>query len=332
MSDLPKFSIIMAAYNAEKFIEKAIDSVIHQKYENWELIIVDDGSKDNTAIIVDRYSKQDDRILVIHQQNGGSAAAARKKALTKVTGDYIQILDSDDMLKEDLLFEYSDKIRQTEADIVIPNCIYFGKEDVLWEKKGYMGNYSIELDGFQGFYASLDWSIHGFFCVKTSLVKQIDSNDKLINDDEFFTRRMLFASKKIVFVDSTYYFRQNLNSTTQSEANSVRMFECLITDYNIYKFSLNEKMPKYCINRAYKLLCWSLISHEQKFERIKNMISNDDASWIYGVIKDVYKKTIRNILNQPLNIYSFFIISSLGLYPIFYYQNKLIAIFRRLSN
>ena len=69
-------SLIMAAYNAEKYIEAAIESILKQTYRNWELIIVDDGSVDRTPIIVDEYAKLDERIKVVHTKNSGTAAAA----------------------------------------------------------------------------------------------------------------------------------------------------------------------------------------------------------------------------------------------------------------
>lgn len=100
MNKVIKFSIIMAAYNAEKFIKEAINSVLYQTYQNWELIIVDDGSTDKTADIIDLYSRKDKRIITIHQKNSGTAAAARNTALKYVTGEYIQMLDADDKFEK----------------------------------------------------------------------------------------------------------------------------------------------------------------------------------------------------------------------------------------
>ena len=90
----PLVSIMMPAYNVEKFIGQAIESVLVQSYTNWELIIVDDGSKDGTANVITRF--QDKRIKAISQLNGGESAA-RNTALKAVTGEYLAFLDADDV-------------------------------------------------------------------------------------------------------------------------------------------------------------------------------------------------------------------------------------------
>lgn len=96
----------MAAYNAEKYISEAIQSIQKQRYDNWELIIVDDGSVDQTLKIAKSYEKQDNRIKVIHQCRSGTAAEARNTALKYVEGDFCQIIDSDDTVSNDLLYSY----------------------------------------------------------------------------------------------------------------------------------------------------------------------------------------------------------------------------------
>ena len=132
-----KFTFIMAAYNAEQYIKDAINSVINQTYDDWELIIVDDGSTDGTATIVDYYAECNSKIKVIHQKNSGTAAAARNSGLKYVSGDYIQLIDSDDMISKDLLEIYNNKLFSNSIVVLIPNCLcFFGNNinDIYWEK------------------------------------------------------------------------------------------------------------------------------------------------------------------------------------------------------
>ncbi|MBD5359292.1 MAG: glycosyltransferase family 2 protein [Bacteroides sp.] len=91
-----KVSIITPAYNASRFISQTIDSVIKQSHPEWEILIVDDGSKDNTAEIIAEYSAKDPRVKLIKQENGGSAAA-RNNALRNASGKYVCFLDADDL-------------------------------------------------------------------------------------------------------------------------------------------------------------------------------------------------------------------------------------------
>ena len=92
-------SIIMPTYNCAKFIGKTIESVIAQTYENWELVIVDDCSKDNTEEVVSKY--KDNRIKYYRLENNSGAAVARTEAMKKAIGSYMAFLDSDDLWKED---------------------------------------------------------------------------------------------------------------------------------------------------------------------------------------------------------------------------------------
>lgn len=89
-------SIVMPCYNGEQFIQETIESVMNQTYKSWELIIVDDGSKDNSYSIVSRYAKNDKRIHLIQQKNAGSAAA-RNNGIRHSKGQYLALLDSDDI-------------------------------------------------------------------------------------------------------------------------------------------------------------------------------------------------------------------------------------------
>lgn len=94
-------SIIIPAYNAADFLRRSVDSVISQEYENYQVIIVDDGSTDQTAAIADQLAAENDRIQVIHQRNGG-VSAARNAGLASAAGDYVLFLDADDALRPGL--------------------------------------------------------------------------------------------------------------------------------------------------------------------------------------------------------------------------------------
>lgn len=283
-----KFSIIMAAYNAEKYIKEAINSVLYQTYQNWELIIVDDGSADKTASITDLYAGTDKRIIVIHQENSGTAAAARNTALKYVTGGYVQMLDSDDKFEKTLLESYFDILQEKSADIIIPDCIYYDDNDVVWKKKAPGQDYSQLMDGKEAFGLSLDWTIHGFFCVKSELIKYIKYDTGLINGDEFTTRKLLYNAKKILFSNCHYFYRKNSDSTTKSKKNSARMFECLVTDKKIYCYALENKMPDNIKVKCANKLVASLIWHFIDYEKSKYQYSNKEKMFIQNIIQNIY--------------------------------------------
>ena len=115
-------SIITPAYNAEKYIERCVKSVINQTYKNIEHIIVDDGSTDNTGKILDKLKKSDERIKVIHKNNEG-VSKARNVALEEACGEYVLFADADDWLEPNMCEELINKILETKSDVVI--CEYY---------------------------------------------------------------------------------------------------------------------------------------------------------------------------------------------------------------
>jgi glycosyltransferase involved in cell wall biosynthesis len=112
----------MSVYNTEDYLKQAIESVVEQTYTNFELIIVNDGSTDNSGEIVDSYAERDNRIVVIHKENSG-LSDSRNIALKKVTGDYVGFIDSDDWYEPNYLEQLVDYIEKENLDIVI--CGYF---------------------------------------------------------------------------------------------------------------------------------------------------------------------------------------------------------------
>lgn len=118
-------SIIMPCYNGAQFLSETIESVQMQTYSKWELLIVDDGSSDNSVDIVKKYAKNDQRIIQISQENGGSAAA-RNNGISKANGQYIALLDSDDLWLPDFLDEQIKFMKEMKAVCV---CCTYGRID-----------------------------------------------------------------------------------------------------------------------------------------------------------------------------------------------------------
>ncbi len=99
---MSRASIIVPVYNAEKYINKCVDSILAQTYEDFELLLINDGSKDNSGNICDDYANKDKRVRVIHKENGG-VSSARNLGLDLANGDYVMFVDSDDWLEIDAL-------------------------------------------------------------------------------------------------------------------------------------------------------------------------------------------------------------------------------------
>lgn len=129
----PKVSILVAAYNIEKYIEQCIASIINQDYNNLEIIIVDDNSSDNTSVICDRMANTDSRIKIIHHKKNTKLPGVRNTGLDNATGDYIIFVDGDDWLAPDFVSYMLKTITVFDADMAI-NKVNFTSRDLIQVK------------------------------------------------------------------------------------------------------------------------------------------------------------------------------------------------------
>lgn len=116
-----KISVIMPVYNTQAYLKRAVDSVLNQTYRDWELIMIDDGSSDQSPQLCDQFAKNVDRITVIHKENGGQGSA-RNIAIDNCSGEYVMFLDSDDWIDVDTMQFLVDAQEEYDADVVECGC------------------------------------------------------------------------------------------------------------------------------------------------------------------------------------------------------------------
>lgn len=116
--DMDKVSIVLPIYNVESYLETCVQSVKNQTYRNIEIILVDDGAKDNSGKICDRLALEDSRIVVVHKENGG-LSSARNAGYKIATGKYLMYIDSDDVIKADVVEKCVETMQKDQSDIVI---------------------------------------------------------------------------------------------------------------------------------------------------------------------------------------------------------------------
>ena len=120
---MPKVSVIIPVYNVEKYLPQCIDSILAQTFTDFELILVNDGSKDCSGNICDEYAQKDSRIVVIHKENGG-ASSARNRGLDIAKGEWISFIDSDDYVTPNYLSNLISEAQANCASLVIQGHIY----------------------------------------------------------------------------------------------------------------------------------------------------------------------------------------------------------------
>lgn len=205
------FSIIVPVYNVEKYLDKCLASILRQTFKNFECIIIDDGSPDNSSAIIDKYVKQDQRFKVLHQKNMG-VSAARNAGLDIAKGEYVVFVDSDDYIADDYLEKFALKIADTDADIVICGLIEVYKD---YERSKVFAAESTEVikqNILADIWPSYPWNK----CYKKYLFENIRFPVGKIFEDLLTIPELCLSAEKIVCIpDKLYYYnRQNVNSIT----------------------------------------------------------------------------------------------------------------------
>lgn len=210
-------SVVVPVYNVEKYLSRALDSILQQTYPVYEVICVDDGSTDSSLDILHEYAKKDSRIKVIHKENGGSTSA-RKAGLEKVSGTYTAFVDSDDFIELMMYEEMMALAVRNQADLVTSGFIRdYGNSITINNEKIRSGTYNADLMEADIFPSLIDTnsfyrtSISPSLCNKifrTELLKKIQlsiDNRIIVGDDDAVIYPFLFSCKMMVVSGKNYY-------------------------------------------------------------------------------------------------------------------------------
>lgn len=239
----PFLSVVMPAYNAAPFIGKAIESVLAQTFEDWELVIVDDGSTDGTADVVRRYMTRCDRIrLLTMPLPSGAVYQPRKFAIVNAVSDFIAPVDADDIIEDGYLQTLVGCQSQTGAEIVYPTMFKFDDENDLRQDmcKNIPGTDGSVFDGSDMVKYTLDiWRIGcggGLILRKLYLdvFQRYDSSLSFVYADELLTRQLLYHAPRVAFSTAEYYYRQNSASVTHIK--SIKQFDKLRNNIHLHDF------------------------------------------------------------------------------------------------
>lgn len=221
-----KVSIIVPVYNVEKYLKRCVDSLIGQTYNNIEIILIDDGSKDNSFLICKEYELKDCRIQIYHKENEG-LGLTRNYGIEKATGEYITFVDSDDYLTSDAVETMLENATANNADVVIANMFYKDKKmKVTLAERLYegaeikniiinhmMGNYAKQKDALS--YTSTAKLFKKDLFTKNNL--KFPSERKLIWEDLAFSIEAYPLCKRVCILHKPiYYYCFNEGSLTHT--------------------------------------------------------------------------------------------------------------------
>ena len=243
----PLISILMAAYNSEKTIRYAIDSVLAQTYQNWELLVVDDCSSDNTLSIAGSYV--DPRIRVFRNQSNSGVSRTRKKALDAAAGEWIAVLDSDDMWAPNKL-EKQLKLAETyEAKLIFTGSA-FVRDD------GSPINWQLHVPEELGYRELLKQNLisNSSVLVENNLYRQYYVTNDKVHEDYALWLRITGAGTTAYGIDEPLlYYRLVRPSRSSNKLNAAKM------RWNTYRFSGLDAIP------ASYYMCWYAVRGMLKY-------------------------------------------------------------------
>mgnify|MGYP003177663741 FL=1 len=276
-------SIIVPVYNKEKYLSECVDSILRQNFKDFELILVDDGSKDSSWNIIKEYANKDKRVVPVHQENAG-VSAARNAGLDRAQGKWICFVDADDYLPKDgiqILVEHGEK---SNADIVNANATRV--EDDKQFKIFNFNNEIVKGNIYPRLVHFAPWAQ----LFKRSIIEEHHlryvKGLAYSEDNVFILYYSLYASSIEFVNDSVYNYRINSDSAIQNKDYKKVAYHQMWAAHEVYKLKDKESsLRNFIINRTKILISSSINAYVY---RAINVLKINDIIRLYS---DFFKET-----------------------------------------
>lgn len=294
---MAEVSIIVPVYQVENYIRQCVDSILAQTFTDFELILVDDGSKDRSGQICDEYAVMDQRVKVFHKKNGG-LSDARNYGMDQADGNYFMFVDSDDYIAPTMLEYLYTALINKEADIAVCNFLYFFEED---RKKDFSTNIQSEiLSGAEIFYKRKNERSYGIWTVAWNKLYKRETLGKVrfrfgkYHEDEFWANDIYQMDIKVVTIPECLYYYRQRNNSIMGRKNIKRDFDILE--------ALQERIAVYFMDerhadQAYKVMIFSL----EYLAESKKLISNKDEENQFLQAEKYTKDIIKQLKKMKLS-------------------------------
>jgi len=252
----PKISVIVPVFNVQNYLKNCVDSILSQTFNDFEVLLINDGSTDNSGIICDEYAEKDDRIKVIHKKNEG-VSAARNDGIKNANGSFLIYVDSDDYIEKTMLEDMYNNAQKTGADIVA--CDFY--QEYL-DKSVYTSAYYENKEEFFRAVLANNWGVMWKMLVKADLYSKnnIYFPPKIdAGEDYFVCVKLVFYAQKISCIKQAYYHyvRSNPNSIiaiqteerTLNQIDSTKLVQSFLIEKGVYakyekEFSIRKFLAK----------------------------------------------------------------------------------------
>lgn len=308
----PLLSVIVPIYQVEAYLPRCIDSILAQTFREFELILVNDGSKDNCAAIMAEYAAKDDRIIQLHKENGG-LSSARNAGLGVARGKYVVFIDSDDYVASAL---FEDAVRTAEesgADQVVWNYQKVDDERT-YEPRLQMENEIVDLDavGLQNYFWDYWFPYkHGFEACNKLYRREVivdnglyfHLNHEVLAEDQLFNAMYLMHTHKIASLSQPYYFYYQRCGSIMNSPKPRSAYRLMNLAVRFCEYVDAQNRAKEMKN-VLPVLCYY-------FQIIRGIRGEPEISDVYAAMEEFgQNKTMRKILKQlispgPLAVFTF---------------------------
>lgn len=301
-------SIIIPVYNVSQYLNECIQSVINQSYQNFECILIDDGSSDGSEIICDQWTQHDNRIRVIHQPNQG-VSKARNKGIAEAQGEYIAFIDSDDWIDSNYLNTLLRPIEESNVDLVVCGLQQHYSNETFKNYSYKTGIIHIERQDTKAF-----TDINKKFLLFGPVIKLYKRTiiqthnihfppEYTYGEDLLFNYNYLEYVKVIYIIDQCLYHYRIIGNGTLSSIKRINQFEIDYAQWNILKdfFYRKNLWNDYSTSYLYHRLWWCMYdtilsfperlkgkSIKYKIQYIKQIVSITEVKQLPQYIKDIH--------------------------------------------
>lgn len=261
----PKISIIVPVYNAERCLHRCIDSILAQTFRDFELLLIDDGSKDNSGYICDEYAEKDERVKVWHKENGG-VSSARNVGLDNARGEWVTFADSDDWLEPNAFAYYDEMTNKHAFDYLY--CGYFlNGVEVKLEKEE-----SLDMPNFIERY-ECDKLWFGVYSKNIIKSNQIRFNEKIsLAEDKLFNCQF-FKSCQKVYVTKLCFYHYHFGNTQSLSFKGFDIDNFLFCHILVYQelSQINHPKANSEFTHAFKGIIWQSICQKRTIKQLMSM-------------------------------------------------------------
>lgn len=283
-----KISVIIPVYNVEKYLRKCLDSVIGQTYQNLEIILIDDGSKDRSGAICDEYAEKDDRIICVHQQNAG-VSKARNRGIELASGDYYHFLDSDDYIETDTYEYLLNKLTEANAQAIgFEYFVTYSDHETVHDRPAE--NCGVR-DTKGAVYEHL-FSNNNYLCTK--LLPSHAVKTQRFHEDIYRDEDTLFGTEALQKITSAVFVARPLLHYVQSEESACRgVFRpnqlSAVKVIPIMETLLQEKFPELLTKWRIGYLHLLVMLYGDMY--LDAVCYEKEQKQIHGVFCEIYHKT-----------------------------------------